>query len=432
MLGNIGFTLELVNLFLLFKVLLGYPVRENPVALAVAVLLAAVHYGGFALLSNDMIWEVNWLWKVIPMAIPVLCFQGRKLVVLGISLCMDVVFLMMEFLSRGILLLIVKGKIEKLDNISTYAIGLVALAVVLLCLCAVLRSKRLKLHRAAEQVKPWAFIPFILCKPILIYDEHYSSGDISDTMALMTFGSDLIRDSVIGFVFLAFFLVCLVLISQRKELRRMVLFNERCIREQTEQYQLQGRTDMELRKFRHDYREHFAVIQRLSEEDEALRVLNYLNDIEVMNESLHFVSTNNIIGDAIINRYEHMCREEGIALTVDGKFPEHMQIAETDLCIILSNGLKNAYEAARKCGSDQRNIMISIENDGEHFLFVVIRNSCRESLELKDGIPVTKKEDKKNHGLGSQNMAEAAQRSGGSVNWREEEGQVITEIMLPV
>lgn len=147
MLGNIGFTLELVNLFLLFKVLLGYPVRENPVALAVAVLLAAVHYGGFALLSNDMIWEVNWLWKVIPMAIPMLCFQGRKLVVLGISLCMDVVFLMMEFLSRGTLLLIVKGKIEKLDNISTYAIGLAALAVVLLCLCAVLRSKRLKLHR---------------------------------------------------------------------------------------------------------------------------------------------------------------------------------------------------------------------------------------------------------------------------------------------
>lgn len=189
---------------------------------------------------------------------------------------------------------------------------------------------------------------------------------------------------------------------------------------------------MELRKFRHDYREHFAVIQRLSEEDEALRVLNYLNDIEVMNESLYFVSTNNIIGDAIINRYDHMCREEGISLTVDGKFPERMQIAETDLCIILSNGLKNAYEAARKCGSDQRNIMISIENDGEHFLFVVIRNSCRESLELKDGIPVTKKEDKKNHGLGSQNMAEASQRSGGSVNWREEEGQVITEIMLPV
>lgn len=76
--------------------------------------------------------------------------------------------------------------------------------------------------------------------------------------------------------------------------------------------------------------------------------------------------------------------------------------------------------------------MISIENDGEHFLFVVFVILAAKSLELKDGIPVTKKEDKKNHGLGSQNMAEASQRSGGSVNWREEEGQVITEIMLPV
>lgn len=433
MLGNIGFTLELVNLFLLFKVLLGYPVRENPVALAVAVLLAAVHYGGFALLSNDMIWEVNWLWKVIPMAIPVLCFQGRKLVVLGISLCMDVVFELMEFLCWGSIIIALKGRTDGFNLALTYPLGLIITAMILLGLIFICLSglNRRKLQQTLGQMNPLAFVPFLLSGIIIHYNSWYF-GDISNERAQLTFGENLIKNSITGLIFLAFFLVCLVLISQRKELRRMVLFNEKCIREQTEQYQLQGRTDMELRKFRHDYREHFAVIQRLSEEDEALRVLNYLNDIEVMNESLHFVSTNNIIGDAIINRYEHMCREEGIALTVDGKFPEQMQIAETDLCIILSNGLKNAYEAARKCGSDQRNIMISIENDGEHFLFVVIRNSCRESLELKDGIPVTKKEDKKNHGLGSQNMAEASQRSGGNVNWREEEGQVITEIMLPV
>ncbi len=428
MLGNIGFTLELVNLCLLFKVLLGYPVRENPVALAVAALLAAVHYGGFALLSNDMLWEVYWLWEVIPVAMAVLCFRGRKLVVLGICLCMDVVFELMEHLCWGSIIIILKGNTDDFNFAVTYPLGLIILTVILLGFVHFFDLNRQRLQQMVDRIHPLVFVLFLLCGIIIHYNSWYF-GDISNERAQMTFGENLIKNSITGLVIFAFFLVCLVLVCQRKELQQMILFNEKCIREQTEQYQLQGKTDIELRKFRHDYKEHFAAIQRLAEEDEALRVLGYLEDIDVMNESLCFVSTNNIIGDAILNRYENMCREEGISLIVDGKFPEKMTIAETDLCIVLSNGLKNAYDAAKKCTED-RTIEVSIENDGEYFSFVVIRNSCCERLELKDGIPVTKNADKKKHGLGTRNMLEAVQRTGGSVNWREGNGQVITEIII--
>jgi len=431
MIGILGFGLELLNLFLLFRVLLGYEFEENRKALTAAVLLAAVYCGAFLLLSNDMRLTVYWLWEIIPVAMAALCFRGRKLVVLGIGLSMRVVFELMEFLGRGILLTAVRGKIERLDNIPVYVISLVFLVVVMVLLCLALRSKRICLHGAAEQVNPWAFLPFLLCKPILEYDEHYSSSDMPDTMAQMTFASDLIRDSIIGLIFLSFFLVCLILVNQRRELRRMVMFNEKCIREQTEQYQLQGKTDLELRKFRHDYKEHFAVIQKLAEEDEAGRVLGYLDEIHVIGESLRFVSTNNIIGDAILNQYEHMCREADICLSVDGKFPERMAASETGLCIVLSNGMKNAYEAARQCERN-RFIEVSIENDGEHYIFVTIRNACRHPLKLQEHIPVTSKEDKKNHGLGTRNMIEAAEKFGGSVAWRMEDETVITEIMIPV
>lgn len=430
MLGILGFALELLNLFLLFRVLLGYEFEENRAALAAAALLAVIYCGAFLLLSNDMLLEVYWLWEVIPVAMAVLCFRGRKLVVLGIGLCMNVVFLLMEFLSRGVLLTMVRGKIEKLDHIPSYPIGLAILVLVMLLLCLALRSKRIYLHGAAEQINPWAFFPFLLCKPIVEYDAHYSSSDIPDTMAQMTFASDLIRDSVIGLIFLMFFLVCLILVNQRRELRRMVMFNERCIREQAEQYQLQGKTELELRKFRHDHRAHFAVIRKLAEEDRAGRVLGYLDEIDVIGESLRFVSTNNMIGDAILNQYERMCREAGICLTVDGKFPEHMAASETGLCIVLSNGMKNAYDAALKC-EEKRFIEVAINNDGEHYVFLIIRNSCCRPLKLQDGIPVTVKDDKKNHGLGTRNMMEAATKFGGSVVWRTEEGIVITEIMIP-
>ncbi len=430
MLGNIGFTLELINMFLLFKVLLGYSFRTNRSALAVAALLAVFHYAGFFLLSSDMLWELNILWKIIPVVIPVLCFQGRKLVVLGIGLCMDVVFELMQYLCWGGIIIALKGKTVTLDPSMTYVGGLVFTSIIILGLTVILNQKKINLYQLTEQMNPFSFVPFLLCAIIIHYNSWYF-GDIFNERAQITFGENLIKNGITGLIILAFFLICLVLVNQRKELRRMILFNEKCIQEQTEQYQLQGKTDMELRRFRHDHKEHFAVIRKLAEADSAQRVLSYLDEINVVEESLRFISSNNVIGDAIFNRYESLCREAGIFLSVDGKFPDHLLIAETDLCIILSNGLKNAYDAARKCRGN-RGIEVSIENDGEHFLFISVRNSCCESLELRNSIPVTNSDDKRNHGLGTRNMTEAARRAGGSITWREENGQVVTEIMIPV
>ena len=112
MLGNIGFTLELINLFLVFRILLGYRFCQNRAALTAAALLIAFHYAAFFLFSSDMLWELNILWKIMPVTIPLFCFQGRKLVMLGIGLCMDVVSLMMEFLSWGSIIIAMKGKTE--------------------------------------------------------------------------------------------------------------------------------------------------------------------------------------------------------------------------------------------------------------------------------------------------------------------------------
>ena len=430
MLGNIGFTLELVNLFLLFKVLLGYRFRENRAVLAAAALLAVFHYAGFFLLSNDMLWELNTLWKIIPVVIPVLCFQGRKLVVLGIGLCMEVVFELMQYLCWGSSIIILNGKTEVFNLDVPYPLGLAITVFILLGIIHFCKLNEKSLHKITEQMNSFAFAPFLLCGIIIHYNSWYF-GDVSNERAQIIFGENLIKNGIIGLMFLAFYLTSLALISQRKELRRMILFNEKCIREQTEQYQLQGKTDMELRKFRHDHKEHFAVIRKLAETDGAQRVLGYLDEINVVGESLHFISTNNIIGDAIFNRYESLCREAGISLKIDGKFPDHMTIAETDLCIILSNGLKNAYDAAQRCDG-RKVIETSIENDREHFLFISIRNSCCENLELIDGLPVTNNDDKEKHGLGTRNMVEAARRSGGSVAWHGENGRVITEIVIPV
>lgn len=430
MLGILGFALELLNLFLLFRVLLGYEFEENRGALAAAALLAVIHCGAFVMLSNDMLLEVYWLWEAIPAAMAVLCFRGRKLVVLGIGLCMRVVFELMESLCFGVVTLILRGNILKTDLVSTYNGGLLLSGMILGVLCFAFRSKSKVLHEYVESMGLWVLGAAVLCTGIIQYNPWYI-GDTNTEFSQITLAKSLIKSALLAVLFVTVFVLYWRLIIQRKELRRMVMFSEKCIREQTEQYQLQGKTDMELRKFRHDYKAHFAVIRKLAEEDEAGRVLGYLDEMNVIGESLRFISTNNMIGDAILNQYERRCREAGICLTVDGKFPNHMSVSETGLCIVLSNGMKNAYEAAGRCDG-KRFIEVAINNDGEHYVFLSIKNSRRHPLKLREGIPVTTKDDKKNHGLGTRNMIEAAEKFGGSVAWREEDETVITEIMIPL
>ena len=86
------------------------------------------------------------------------------------------------------------------------------------------------------------------------------------------------------------------------------------------------------------------------------------------------VYTNNLICDAILTRYAALCRAENIELKIHGTFPDQLYISDTDLCVLIS--------------------------------------------------------DRRNHGLGTQNMLEAARKNGGSVTWSFNEPNLVSVEIL--
>ncbi len=177
--------------------------------------------------------------------------------------------------------------------------------------------------------------------------------------------------------------------------------------------------DEELRRFRHDMAAHTQVLQAYCEGAESVDLKSYVDSM--IKETVRYerkVYTGNHGADAILGRIEQEATEKGIRFTVEGIFPKATKVEEYDLCIILSNLLKNAIEACEQVGdAKERYIKLQVGSYEETLCFVV-ENSVADKVKIEDNRLLTTKADKKNHGIGSENVARAVKKYEGTVTYQ--------------
>lgn len=424
--GVVTLTLETLNLLLLFAGVLGYHPRENKGCLAAGI--AVLLFRGVTVLALQEAFIFHrYLAMLIPAAAMPCFFKGRPSVSLVIGITMVQIVSMMDTLNIGIWTLAVKGEVMKVDLVWTYYLGALGCLAVLGLLSVAVRKKRREIHEMTENISLWVFIPFLVCLYILTYYSPTYVGNPSGTLPEIIQAKNAVRDGFLAFIIIGFLITSCALISQHRQMKRLLLLNERCIREQTEQYRRQGEEDMELRRFRHDYNAHITALQALAEEDDLQRLQDYVRDMSELKAIRSSYNTNNLISDAILNRYGRLCEKEEIRMRGTGKFPDQISVTDTDLCVILSNAMKNAYEAAIQC--EKGEISFEVKSTGS-FINLVIRNSAKDQPELEEGYLITTKKDRKNHGIGTRNMVETARKNGGDVTWEWDEGGYVTTNIL--
>lgn len=424
--GVVTLTLETLNLLLLFAGVLGYHPRENKGCLAAGI--AVLLFRGVTVLALQEAFIFHrYLAMLVPAAAMPCFFKGRPSVSLVIGITMVQIISMMDTLNIGIWTLAVKGEVMKVDLVWTYYLGALGCLAVLGLLSVAVRKKRREIHEMTENISLWVFIPFLVCLYILTYYSPTYVGNPSGTLPEIIQAKNAVRDGFLAFIIIGFLITSCALISQHRQMKRLLLLNERCIREQTEQYRRQGEEDMELRRFRHDYNAHITALQALTEEDDLQRLQDYVRDMSELKVSRSSYNTNNLISDAILNRYGRLCEKEEIRMRGTGKFPDQISVTDTDLCVILSNAMKNAYEAAIQC--EKGEISFEVKSTGS-FINLVIRNSAKFRPELGEGYLITTKKDRKNHGIGTRNMVETARKNGGDVTWEWDEGGYVTTNIL--
>jgi len=237
------------------------------------------------------------------------------------------------------------------------------------------------------------------------------------------------------FVVLGGSLICILLLAMIYYYNRMQNYRlekelaETQNEQQKEYFLLLLKKEEETKRFRHDIINDLLELQHYCERRDYEKLEDYLESTlgVITDISKGSYDVGNDIVNTVLNYYLQPVKE-CYDVEVNGYISENISIEQRDLCAVCANLLKNAIEAMEKqeCGK----LAFTIER-GKQYLLIKMENTFEGSLALgKDGIPVTTKADKKNHGIGFQNIKQVVQKYDGRYNIELKNGMYLAEIFL--
>ena len=185
-----------------------------------------------------------------------------------------------------------------------------------------------------------------------------------------------------------------------------------------------------MRGWRHDYRNHIAVMQSDLKTGNLTALEKYLGELNIdLNTVDTVVKTGNVTVDAILNSKLALAQNKSIKTDVTADVPE-TDMTDVELCVIIGNLLDNAMEACMKIGNEaDRFIRVYIGVFKEQFYISVTNSMTGTPKRRGKTYKTTKGED---HGFGLMRIDGIVRKYGGYLNRQHEEGVFGTEIMLPV
>ncbi|NBH13192.1 GHKL domain-containing protein [Lachnospiraceae bacterium] len=236
------------------------------------------------------------------------------------------------------------------------------------------------------------FIPilmiFIMSRYINMvqFDSRYVLGADEETFEYLFSHWQLLAMNLLGLASL----FC-ILFFFKKLLQNFCLRTELSLLEQEEhslnQYVEEAKARYDRTKsFRHDIRNHIAVIKDLLRSGKLDEAVNYMEDLDDMAEKMSFpVSTNNPVVDILVGNKLGIAKSMGIDVDCSLFLPYPCGLKDIDICIILSNTLDNAIQACKRLDAGiEKQIHVSGRIQGD-FLMIETRNSFSGKGVFKEG-----------------------------------------------
>lgn len=269
-----------------------------------------------------------------------------------------------------------------------------------------------------------AFIVFLLIC-VLMYAGEFSLLPQKTANFLGLFAS------VIGIIF---FVICYWLsytIYQNAVIQKEKTLFDMQLESQERYIDLILKKDLEIRKFRHDVREHINIISYHLQKQEYQQAEIYLRELESGYENAVLKKYTGITAiDAILTDKEENMKEKGIDFRSEIVLPSLPErFSQFDVCTLIINLINNAIEACEKLPQEEKQVCFRLGYEGPH-LYLAESNPCHTPVRFtKDGCPITNKSGE-NHGLGSRNVQTVVQKYDGELEYTVEDDSFRVEIIL--
>ena len=214
-----------------------------------------------------------------------------------------------------------------------------------------------------------------------------------------------------------------ILFSYKKLQQNFRLSTELSLLEQQEhslnQYVEEAKARYDRTKsFRHDIRNHIAVVKKLLQGGKLEEAVSYIEDMDDMAEKMSFpCSTNNPVVDILVGNKLGIAKSMGIDVDCSLLLPYPCGVRDIDICIVLSNALDNAIHAAKSLDAGmEKYIRVSGRIQGD-FLMMEIQNSFHGKGAFKKG-------------TGLSNVKKVAEKYGGAMSIETQENVFVLHVLL--
>ncbi|MGN0352580.1 MAG: sensor histidine kinase [Roseburia sp.] len=185
------------------------------------------------------------------------------------------------------------------------------------------------------------------------------------------------------------------------------------------------------RIYQHDVRQYMSAIASLiakEENEEAKKIFEQMQ-IQV-NELEQVTYSRSGILNALLNEKVNQAKGQGVLLQLEIEPTVPLSfLKETDMIAMFGNLIDNAIRAAAQCKGEKEVTIRLFEPEGNFILFIV-ENPYMGTLKKVGTRFISTKEDKEEHGIGLLSVQGLAEKYGGILDLREENGFFIATLSL--
>lgn len=177
----------------------------------------------------------------------------------------------------------------------------------------------------------------------------------------------------------------------------------------------------EARKALHDMNNHMSVIKYFLENKDYKNMDDYIQSLSkrIVTNKDNNICSNKVINAICLDKCDR-CKKEGINIRFDIFINKKLNIDDLDLCIVLGNLIDNAIEACEKIKDKEVQKVIQVSaRIYLNQIYIKVINLKSNKVEKINGKFLTSKKDKKNHGIGLENVKEAVHKNNGEIEIKD-------------
>ncbi len=186
-----------------------------------------------------------------------------------------------------------------------------------------------------------------------------------------------------------------------------------------------------VRKLKHDMKNHLMVIASYLNEEDYEQAKVYTSDILGKLNAMHsYVETGNSLLNHIINEKLAYARKQQILLKAEIENLQFQALPSIDFSALLTNMLDNAIEAELNEEAERRELHVTI-NQCRGYETICVKNRIARSVLQANPALCSQKVEKESHGFGVPKIKEIIDGCGGMTDIYEEDGFFCVKVFVP-